>query len=73
MIAHDKMISKVRELNSIVDHIESNWRGANSEKYRKGINEINDAIEEFRINCLEHIVTDIEGQVGTYEVNENGE
>ena len=66
-----KMKAKVNELNEIVEHIQSNWRGANSEKYKKQITEINEAIDEFRTNCLAKIVENIDSQTGQYRNIEN--
>ena len=66
-----RMKNKVNELNEIVDHIQNNWRGSNSEKYKVKINEINEEIDKFRRECLSKIVENIDAQTSQYQNNEN--
>ena len=66
----DELIEKVKNLSGIVDSIEQNWRGSKSEKYRKEISDIIDAINDFKTKCLEPNISDITAQVETYERNE---
>ena len=66
----DELTEKVKALGLIVDSIERNWQGANAEKYRKEINDIIDAIENFKIKVLETNISDISTQAETYAKNE---
>ena len=70
--AQTNMKNKVRELNDIIDLISRNWQGANSEKYKKNVEEINQAIDEFRRTCLSKIIYDIDEQIKNYHNYEKG-
>lgn len=67
------MKQKINELNSIVDNISKNWSGSNSEKYKRNIEEINNAIEDFRTNCLTRIIDDINNQIENYKNYESND
>ena len=72
-VACDEMIKKVNELQGIVDSIEKNWQGSNANRYRKEINDIIDAINNFKHNCIEKNIIDIDTQIGRYQNNEEME
>jgi uncharacterized protein YukE len=65
-IVNNKMRKKVIELNDIVDHIQENWRGANAERYKKEVEDIINAIDEFRNNYLLKEISNIEAQSSQY-------
>lgn len=69
--AQNSIKQKVNELNGIVDEISRNWHGANAEKYKKNVEEINTSIDNFRKDCLTKIVEDLDRQVEAYSNYEN--
>ena len=64
------LTKKVNELADIVASTEKNWQGLNAERSRQGINEIIDAINEFKNECLDKYLVDINTQVEAYRDNE---
>ncbi len=70
VLSCDELTKKVVELNGIIDNIENNWRGVNSEKYRKKISDIIEAISNFKKTCLEPNLVNINAQVEAYKKSE---
>ncbi len=66
----DELTRKVKELEDIVTSIEGNWKGANSNKYRKQISEIIDAISKFKNECLEPNIESLNAQLDVYKKHE---
>ena len=69
-LACDELVRKVNGLKDIVTNIENNWHGSNAERYRAQIEEIIEAIDNFKKNCLEKNLSDIAEQVEKYKNNE---
>lgn len=65
-----ELAKKVNELSDIVTDIEKNWRGANSQKARADINEIINAIDNFKRICINKNLADIKAQIEEYKKNE---
>ena len=70
ILSCDEVIAKVKDLGLIVDSIEQHWHGSKAELYRKQINDIIDAINQFRKTCLEKNIADINAQIQAYVNNE---
>ena len=65
-----ELTKKVNELGGIVTSTEKNWQGLNAERSRQGINDIIDAINDFKKTCLDKYLTDINAQVEAYRDHE---
>lgn len=66
----DELVKKVNKLSEIVDHIEQNWQGSNAERSKEQINKIIEAISDFKKNCLDKNLQDINAQIDQYQKHE---
>ena len=70
LLVGDELTRKVNELNEIVDHIAQNWQGSNADRSKKEINDITEAISNFKRTCLDKNLHDISAQIDTYQQHE---
>ena len=69
-LVYDELTQKVNDLNGIVDNIQKNWQGVNAEKFKGQITAIVNAISDFKKNCLDKNLQDINTQIDEYKNNE---